>query len=188
MINISYKDIITPQLLQGAIENNEMHGFRQDFHILHCLIKIHQPKTFLEIGTNVGRGISIISNAGQSFNIKCYSLDLPPELSHYSLQYPGNSIGSLCKLPFIQLLANSLEFDYSSIYPMEGFFIDGEHDFLHANYESKEAIKSQAKLIIWHDADMPPVMSAILDAFDNNTDYDLYRVIDTRMAYALRKQ
>src|SRR5258708_3615758 len=167
MIFLSYKNIVTEELLKGAMENNEMEGFGQDFHILHCLIKIYKPKTFLEIGTNLGRGIAIISNDGQEFNMKTYSLDLPPELAHYSLQYPSdeggkNRIGSLCNLPFTQLLGDSLTFDYSNIYPIEGFFIDGEHDYIHAHHESREAIKSGAKLISYHDSNIPQIIPALI--------------------------
>lgn len=189
MKKVYYKDIVTKELLQGAIENNEYIGFREDYHILHCLLRIHNPKSVFEIGTNMGTGTQIIKNAVPYAEV--FSLDLPTELAHVSLQHPinegkGDSVGNKCKLPFTQLRGDSMLFNYSK-YPCEAYFIDGEHDFIHANHETKEVLKNNPKIIIWHDSDMEPVYDAILEAFDGNTKYDLFRVIDTRIAYALRK-
>lgn len=184
----TYADIVTPELLAGAIENNEFHGFREDYHVLHCLLKIHQPKTFLEIGTNLGRGTMIIKNAlGE--DSKVYSLDLPTELAHISLQHPineghGDKVGSLCTLPFIQLRGDSMTFDFSQ-YPCEGYYIDGEHDFEHPFRESIKISELRPKLIVWHDSDIECVFEAITEAMANEP-YTLYRVTDTRIAYAVR--
>ena len=153
---IKYVDLATPELIVGAVENLEpMEGFREDFHILHCLVKIHKPKTFLEIGTNLGTGVSIVYNAGLDYGIKVSSLDLAEEFKDLSLQYPGKDmIGTRCKIPYTQLLGDSMTFDYESIYPIDGWFIDGEHDYKHAHHESVQAIKSNAILIVWHDSDI----------------------------------
>lgn len=189
MKTIYYKDIVTKELLEGAIENNEYHGFREDYHVLHCLLKTHEPKSVFEIGTNMGTGTKIIKNALPQSEV--FSLDLPTELAHVSLQHPinegkGDSVGNKCKLPFTQLRGDSMLFDYS-INPTEAYFIDGEHDFKHPNHETKEVLKNNPKLIIWHDSDMEPVYNAIINAFKDNQYYDLFRVVDTRIAYALRK-
>ncbi len=195
MIRQSYKDIVTPELLKGAIENNEYPGFLEDYHILHCLLKIYQPKTFLEIGTNRGRGTSIIKNAlGEDSTV--YSLDLPTELAHISLQHPineghGDKVGELCKLPYTQLRGDSMKFDFSQ-YPCDGFFVDGEHDFDHPFRETTEILKGCPRLIVWHDSDIKEVWEAIYTALANlksnapvNKYYTLYRVTDTRIAYAV---
>jgi lipopolysaccharide assembly outer membrane protein LptD (OstA) len=78
-------------------------------------------------------------------------------------------------------------FDYKTIYPINGWFIDGEHDTLHAEHECKEAIKSKAKLIVLHDADMSEVMQGIFSSSKNGKNYELYRVDGTRILYAVRK-
>lgn len=205
MINQTYSDIVTPELLAGAIENNEFEGFREDYHVLHCLIRKYQPKTFFEIGTNMGTGTNIICNAilpsDRKYDVGLkgivYSLDLPTELAHISLQHPisegkGDKVGINCKFAYTQLRGDSMEFDYSK-YPCDAYFIDGEHDYQHPFVETREVVRNKPKLIIWHDADISEVWKAITDVFNDTGlwvkegEYDLYRVTDTRIAYALRK-
>lgn len=197
MINQTYNDIVTPELLAGAIENNEYEGFREDYHVLHCLIRKYKPISLLEIGTNMGTGTNIICNAGKNWLMQVYSLDLPTELAHASLQHPvsegkGDKVGSNCKFHYTQLRGDSMTFHFSQ-HPCEAYFIDGEHDYDHPSRESAEAFKQLPKIIIWHDADIAEVWKAISDASEFANDwiqganYDLYRVTGTRIAYALRK-
>ena len=187
MNQTTYANIVTPELLQGCIENNEYHGFLQDYHVLHCLLRLHNPKSVFEIGTNMGTGTNIICNALP--NAKVYSLDLPTELAHVSLQHPinegkGDAVGSKCSRLFTQLRGDSLEYDYSQ-HPCDAYFIDGEHDYLHAYYEAREAVKLSPALVIFHDSDIKEVYKGITDAF-YGSDYQLYRVTDTRIAYAIK--
>lgn len=187
MITQTFKDIYTDELAEGAILNTEYHGFREDYLILHCLLRKYQPKSVYEIGTNCGVGTKIIKNAVP--NAMVYSLDLPTELAHISLQHPinegkGDRVGHKCDLPFTQLRGDSMEFDYSK-YPCEAYFIDGEHDFEHPFHETTEIIKLDPKLIVWHDSDIPEVFEAITKSLTD--DYELFRVFDTRIDYAVRK-
>lgn len=189
MKKVTFSDVVNKELSKGAILNEEYTGFKDDYLVLHCLVKKYDPKTFLEVGTNMGTGTNIICNANP--DMKVFSLDLPYELADVSLQSPvsegkGMNTGSYCKFPFTQVWADSTKYDYSQLYPIEGWYIDGEHNYANPNHESKEAIKSGAKLIIWHDTDMPEVYRAIIDAFDCNNDYTLYRVEGTRISYAVR--
>lgn len=182
------KEIITDELAKDAIINNDHEGFPKDYLVLHCLLKMYKPKTFLEIGTHKGTGTKIIKNA-LGPESKVYSMDLPPNLGHTSWNY-SNDVGVHCDLPFIQLRDDSTKFNYESIYPIEGWFVDGEHNYDNPFHESKEAIKSGAKLIVWHDANIMDVYLSIMDAFDafkDNNDYDLFRVEDCRIAYAVKK-
>lgn len=188
MIEQKYSDIVTPELLTGAIENNEYQGFREDYHVLHCLIRKYQPTSLFEIGTNMGTGTNIICNAGKSWIIKVYSLDLPTELAHISLQHPisegkEDKVGMNCKFGYTQLRGDSMKFDFSQ-YPCDAYFIDGEHDKEHVERETYKAC-AYAKLIIWHDADIEGVWHGIESGLSSY--YKLYRVTDTRIAYALRK-
>jgi predicted O-methyltransferase YrrM len=189
MINQTFTDIYNHQIGIDAIINNEFTGFKEDYLILHCLLRLHNPKSVFEIGTNMGRGTEIICNAVP--NATVYSLDLPTELAHISLQHPineghGDKVGSLCKRPFKQLRGDSLQFIFKD-YPCEAYFIDGEHDRLHVYTETIGAIFCKAKLIIWHDADIPVVMDGILAGLSTSKNYELYRVTDTRIAYAILK-
>jgi predicted O-methyltransferase YrrM len=186
MIYQNYSDVVTDDLAKGAILNPEFPGFLEDYLVLHCLIRKYKPKTFLEIGTKVGTGTNVICNAGEPWGMKVFSLDLPQEWGNRSNQYAGAKlIGSVCKRKFTQLWNDSMEFDYEGGY--EGIFIDGEHDYHHPFHESVESMKAGIGLIIYHDADITEVGNAIENVYKHNTEYTLYRVENTRMAYAIKK-
>ena len=94
MIEQLSKDILYD--IEDAILNEEFTGFKEDYLVLHSLIRKYQPDTFFEIGTNMGTGTNIICNAmGFSDDVlnigQVYSLDLPTELAHISLQHPIRS-------------------------------------------------------------------------------------------------
>lgn len=185
MIKINSSDIVTEKLSKGAIIHEH---FAMDYLVLHCLIKKYLPKTFLEIGTNMGVGTNIICNANPK--MKVYSLDLPYELSNMSKQSPvsegkGENTGSKCTFPFTQLWGDSTNYDYKKHYPLEGWYIDGEHTYDNVYKESFESVCSNPKIVIWHDTDIPEVYQAIMDVYDGNSDYDLYRVEDTRISFGL---
>lgn len=192
MYGIDKSQIISEERMKGAILNTDFEGFVDDYAVLHCLIKIYKPKRFCEIGCNMGVGTKIIKNAIGDGEV--FSLDLPTELAHKSLQSPisegkGDKVGSMCNLPFTLLRGDSMTFDYSGLYPIDGWFIDGEHDYEHPNHETREAIKMGSNLIVFHDANIECVYNAIVEAFKGEEYfYDLYRVIDTRIAYAVKKQ
>ncbi len=189
-------DIITLELEKGAIYNDEYVGFHHDYLVLHCLLRKYKPRKFLEIGTNCGVGTQIIKNA-LGDNSLVYSLDLPTELAHISLQHPinegkGDRVGSKCTLPYIQLRGDSMKFDYWTIGNIDGAFIDGEHDYEHPYHETMKIVELQPNIIIWHDSDIPEVWDAINDGLKDaefwnpKFQYKLYRVEDTRIAYALK--
>lgn len=192
--HLTYNEIVTDELLDGNIDNDEFQGFLQDYRVLHCLIRKYKPASFLEIGTNCGVGTNIICNAGKE--MKVYSLDLPTELAHISLQHPisegkGDNVGSRCKFPFTQLRGDSMTFDFSK-YPCEGYYCDGEHSFKNVCRETEQIlIKCYPIIMIFHDSDLPEVEAGILKAFERNRlirdNYDLFRVTGTRIAYVLRK-
>tara|TARA_R110000868_G_scaffold150976_2_gene374539 strand:- start:9457 stop:10113 length:657 start_codon:yes stop_codon:yes gene_type:complete len=185
-----FEDIHTPELENGAIYNDDYDGFHQDYLITHCLIKKYQPKKICEIGTHFGLGTYIIKNAsGQDSNL--FSLDLKPEQRHLSEQWPGN-IGHKCKLPFTQLWGDSKEFDFTSLHPFDAFYCDAEHTYENVLIETKKMIDSDAWLIIYHDSDIDGVYKGIIDGFNekkktNKQKHILFRVIDTRIMYALSR-
>jgi hypothetical protein len=183
----TFADIFTKELAVDAILNTEFPGFKEDYLILHCLLKLHKPNSVMEIGTNMGRGTEIICNAARPADV--YSLDLPTELAHISLQHPisegkGDKVGSLCKRPFTQLRGDSMTFDFSQ-YPCDAYWIDAEHTETAVKHETKQAVKCKAKLIVWHDSDIPEVMAGILAGIGKR--YEVYRVENTRICYALKK-
>ena len=189
--NVKFSDVYERDLCRDAVINAEFEGFPLDYYLVHTLMRRYKPATIFEIGTNMGTGTKILKNA--CMDAAVFTLDLPTELAHQSLQSPlsegkGDKVGRNCNLPFVQLRGDSMTFDYSK-YPCEAYFIDGEHDYYHPYHETKEALKQNPKLIVWHDADIDAVRRAIIDATNLviEKDYDLFFVTDTRIAYALKK-
>jgi predicted O-methyltransferase YrrM len=179
---IQFNDVFNTELSSDAIIRNEK-GFENDFLVIHCLIRQYRPSNLFEIGTCEGAGTMIIKNAIGSGTV--YSLELPPGESAYALS--KESIGSRCSLPFVQLFGNSMSYDYSRNFPIESWFIDGWHDYEHVYYETTQALFSNPLLIMWHDTDIPEIFKAVLDVLEESSQYDVYRVVDTRMTYAVRK-
>lgn len=184
MQNKTIEEIVTPEFSHNAIINNRHPGFKEDYLVIHCLIRKYKPASLFEIGTNTGFGTKIIKNAiGEG---KVFSMDLPVEEFRKIQKYPSEP-GLECDLPFTQLYADSLSFDYSK-YPCEAYFVDGAHDFEHVFHETKEIIKLSPRLIIFHDVDIPEVMKGVWHAFLDpfSAYYNRYRVTDTRIAYAVK--
>lgn len=186
-----YKDIVTQELIKNTLDHDVHTGFLEDYRVISALLKIYKPKSLFEVGTNVGGGINVMKTALPELEI--FSLDLDYEtMKLNSKQYPigangEDRVGSNASVPFTQLRGDSLKFDYGQ-HKCEAYYIDGEHDTLHAEHESLQAFAQAPKLIIWHDSDMPEVMTGIETAYSkNNKHYAIYRVTDTRIAYAVRK-
>lgn len=190
MIKQRKSDIVTSELMTGAILNNRHHGFIDDYAVLHSLIKIYEPKSIFEFGCNTGFGTKIMCNAAGP-ECKVTSFDLPTEECHVSLQHPlnegkGDIVGRECTFPFTLLRGNSYTYDFSKVGEFDFAWIDSEHNYEVPLIEAKAAIAAKAKVIAFHDSDIDVVYQAIRDAFENQP-YELYRVVDTRIAYAVRK-
>lgn len=191
----TFNDIYSDELAEGAIINDRHEGFRQDYLMLHCLLRKHKIKSCFEIGTHVGWGTQIIINAIWSktdfYPPKVYSLDLPDEEAYKSEQHTtkhsNGTTGSKCTLPYIQLYGDSRTFDYSK-YPVEAYYCDAEHSYENVFRETTAMIKMKPKLIVYHDADTPNVYNAIVDSFGDNKEYELRRIMDTRILYALKNE
>lgn len=187
-----FADEYIDEAARGAILNTDYPGFKEDYIVLHCLMRLSKAKSVFEIGTNMGKGTAIICNALPFADV--YSLDLPFELVHRSLQHPinegkGDNVGRFCKFPYTQIRADSMMFDYER-QPCEAYYIDGEHTFTNVYHETTQVLKCNPKLIVWHDSDIPEVYDGIVKAFDdakNGDKYELTRVEDTRIMYAKNK-
>lgn len=179
----TFEEIVTPELSKGAIINNRHPGFKEDYLVIHSLIRKYQPASLFEIGTNTGFGTKIIKNAmGDGLVI---TMDLPVEEFRKIQTYPDRP-GLECNLPFTQLFGDSLSFDYSK-YPCEAYFVDGAHDYWHVFHEAFEILKLNPRLIIFHDADIDEVALGIADAFDlNGEHYAKTRVTGSRILFAER--
>ena len=176
---------------KDALIHDAYIGFKEDYLCIHSLFRKHKPDTVLEIGTYIGNGVNVIARAVPT--AKIYSLDLDYDTMRLnSKQYPidvngEDRVGSAVTVPYIQLRGDSLRFDYNSLMPIDAWYIDGEHDYIHVLHESTQAFLSRAKLIVWHDSDITDVYRGIVDASTDYDSYELYRVFDTRIAYAVKK-
>lgn len=178
---------------EDAIIHDAHTGFKEDYLVLHSLLRRHRPNSYFEVGTNIAAGLNVAMNAIYKYNFeaKIYSLDLPYEtMRENSKQYPigengEDRVGSAAKFPFTQLRGDSLYFVYED-YPCEGYFVDGEHDFEHVLHETKSILKCNPKIVIFHDSDILGVLNGILNAIDGKP-YEIYRVTDTRISYLLPK-
>lgn len=190
MQDISYEDVVKIPLSDGAILRNDFPGFREDYLVLHCLIRKILPKTFIEIGTSTGSGTNVICNAiGQG---SVFSIDVPPGTDP-SIIYPNHEdghpgqAGATCRFPYVQLFGFSEQFDYSPYYPIEGWFIDAKHDYPHCSLDTLNALKASPRLIVWHDMQMEGVDEAVRTVMGSRSDYDVRRVLGTRIAYGEKK-
>lgn len=186
----TFDDTYSDELAAGAILNERHEGFKQDYLVLHCLLRKHKIKSCFEIGTHVGWGTKIIKNAlGE--DSKVYSLDLPDEEAWKTDQHPtvnpNGETGSKCDLPYEQLFGDSRHFDYSK-YPVEAYYCDGEHSYTNVYIETAAMLEQKPKLIIYHDADSENVYNGAMDALGVNNDYEKYRVVGTRILYFLKKE
>lgn len=187
MNKIEFDKIVTKELIGDAILNNEFIGFKEDYSVIHCLLKKWEPKSIFEIGTCTGMGCKVMENA--SPKSKIITLDI-------------NVCGGLCSEKIKKIVGDSMTFNYSDFYPIDCWFIDGNHVYENAYHETTEAIKANSKYIIYHDADIDEVYKGILDAFKDSgyyENYDLFQVINppfiyssskkntTRVAYAIKK-
>jgi hypothetical protein len=183
MITKQFNDIVTDELMKGAVLIDGFKGFLQDYSVLHCLLKIYNPKSVFEIGTSVGDGTNLITNALP--NAKVYSLDLPFGKGDKPLYSGGKDYtGINCKRPFTQLRGDSTTFDYS-LYPCEAYFVDAGHFYDNVLAELSHVINQMPKIIILHDSDIPEVWEAIMDTYSALDYYELYRVEGTRISYLL---
>ena len=186
-IETPYEAIVTPELSAGAILNEGFPGFREDYLLLHCLMRREQPKRVMEIGTNIGNGTKIIKNAVPDAEV--FSLDLPPDQVHKSLIRAGDGgsrVGSACRgLDYTQLHGNSLTFDFTPYAPLDAWFIDGDHVYENVLLESKQAEATGAHLIVWHDCDIKGVWRGVTEVMQDSG-FTLHRVSTTRIGFALR--
>ncbi len=178
---VSFKDVFKPELSFDAIVRDE-EGFENDFLLLHSVIREYQPKNIFEIGTCEGKGTLIVKNAIREGIV--YTLELPAGEGPYNIS--ADRIGVKCTLPFVQLIGDSMTFDYSTYFPIDAWFIDGWHDYEHVYYETEQAILSDPKLLVWHDSDVQEVFQAIIDVMQYHPNYIIFRVVDTRVTYAVK--
>jgi hypothetical protein len=193
---IEYSSIVKLPFSKNAIIRKDFPGFQEDYLVIHCLIKKYKPERFMEIGTSTGLGTNVICNAMEInrywFNKKkVFSIDVPPNTDP-DVIYPEKEdghpkiAGALCKYPYTQLFGNSQEFKFSKYYPLDGWFIDGKHSYQYCINDTKAALLSNPKIIIWHDVQIDGVKSAIVESIKNNLEYNLFLVKDTRIAYSIR--
>jgi hypothetical protein len=195
---IAYDEVVTPALSRGAVKRRDFPGFREDYLVLHCLIRAHRPERFFEIGTSVGLGTKVICRALSSRRFRpdtrdrVFSLDVPPGTDP-TVIYPEaedghpDKAGRLNPYPYTQLFGDSKSFDASPYLPLDGWFIDGKHDYEYARADTQLALSADPRLIVWHDFQIEGVAEGAEAATAERSEYRLKRVADTRIAFAVRE-
>ena len=187
VIEQKYEDVLFD--IDDALINNSHPGFKEDYLVLHSLLRKYKPDSVFEIGTCSGQGVNIISKALIIPEAKIYSLDLDYEsMMKNPKEHPigpngEDRVGNAVNVDYTQLRGDSLTFDYTQ-YPCEAYFVDGCHNQKHVETESFNAQNLNPKIVIFHDANIPEVWSGITSV--RNTKYNLHRVLGTRIAYYLR--
>lgn len=198
MKKISFSRIVTDRYIKGALIRNDFPGFKEDYLTIHCLIKKYKPFRFMEIGTSTGKGTNVICNAMGISRFfpknweRVMSLDVPPGTDSKKI-YPGaedghpRRAGMYCKRKYLQLYGNSIKFDFEPFYPIDAWFIDGKHNYEYAKKDTLQALKSEPKLVIWHDMQIEGVEKAVIEVMKKYKSYSLFRVKDTRIGFAVRE-
>jgi len=193
---ISFDSLVTPALSKGASVRNDFPGFREDYLALHCLIRKYKPQSFFEIGTSSGRGTKVICKAMSRRRFwpdtreRVYSLDVPPGTDS-SILYPDGEdghparTGSKNPYPYTQVFGDSMTLDVSPYLPIDGWFIDGKHDYEHARSETLTALSTEPSIIIWHDMQIDGVLRGVSEAMLSAPDYRNRRIDGTRIGYAV---
>lgn len=197
---LAYKDIVIAPYSTGAIERKDFPGFHEDYMVIHSLLRKYKPDNLLEIGTSTGIGTNVICNAmgvrrgvvGRLFDKKkVISIDVPPGTDPgviYPEKEDGHPIqaGMNCTFPYTQLFGSSINFDFKPHYPLVAWFIDGKHNYEYCSKDTKQALKADPDLIIWHDVQIKGVHDAVVDIMSKQPQYHLYRAGDTRVAFATK--
>jgi hypothetical protein len=194
---VSYGEVVRPEFEKGAFKRRDFPGFGEDYLVLHCLIRRHWPERFFEIGTSVGLGTRVICRAISRRRLwpdtrdRVFSLDVPPGTDP-SIIYPDGEdhhpakAGARNPYPYRQLFGDSKSFDVRPYLPLDGWFIDGKHDYEYARADTLLALSADPRLIVWHDFQIEGVAKGVGDAIENGPEYGLKRVAGTRIAFAVR--
>jgi hypothetical protein len=182
MKKVPYSQVVKNEYATRLLTNTEFPGFDQDYYVIQCLLMEWRPSSVVEIGTCTGNGSRIMRHCLPDARLS--TVDIV-------------ECGHLCPHDVRKIVADSMHFDFTTLYPVDCWFIDGEHSYRNVLKESGEVVRSGAPFAIFHDADIPEVAAAIENGFEG-TGYDLFHVVGpgrlysstglnvTRVAYAIK--
>lgn len=198
----AYDHIVTRPYCDRARVRTDFPGFREDYLAIHSLLRRHSPRSVLEIGTSTGLGTNVICNAlgvprsgwrgrfRSASDVRVYSIDVPPNTDPRIIYpeaedgHPAEA-GADCVFRYTQIYGDSTAFDFSPLYPLDAWFIDGKHNYEYVRKDTEQAVRAAPNLIIWHDLQIPEVERAVADTMRSEP-YRVNRVAGTRVGYALR--
>jgi hypothetical protein len=196
--SVTYEEIVRPELARGAVKRRDFPGFREDYLAIHCLVRKHAPERLFEIGTSTGRGTKVICRAMSprrwrkpETRNRVFSLDVEPGTDP-AIIYPDGEDGHPEQpgrdnpYPYTQVFGNSKDFDPSPYLPIDAWFIDGKHDYDYARSDTLLALRTEPRLIIWHDLQIEGVERAVAETMADVSGYTVRRVAGTRVGFAVR--
>ena len=98
---IDYFSIINDESIKNAHINNGFIGFKEDYLVIHCLLKQWQPTNIFEVGTANGEGCLVFKTALP--DIKITTIDI-----NY-----GPTFGRLCPVDTTMIVGDSTNYDYT---------------------------------------------------------------------------
>lgn len=196
---INYESIVKLPYCKEAVIRDDFPGFKEDYIAIHSIIRKFKPNRIMEVGTSTGLGTNVICNAMMvqkgilgflHGKRKVISIDVPPG-TDAAIIYPDGEDGhpqkpgENCSYPYTQIFGSSIKFDFTPYYPIDAWFIDGKHDYEYCSKDTKQALKSDPYLIIWHDMQIKEVYRAVVDTMSGKS-YKVFWINSTRVAYAIK--
>jgi hypothetical protein len=194
-----------PEIALEAVVNNkaiEIYPFPYEdgqlpdyeARILMAILRAHQPKAVLEIGTFFGHTTLRMAKTLPTATI--HTIDLPPNSSlvdktdHHLInrRKVGREFRNRPECSrIVQYLADTATFDFIQIKEPRPtfFFIDGSHSYEYCKNDSEKcyALCNGHGTFVWHDADMnhPEVLKFLEEWYANGRDIRI--IAGTRLAY-----
>jgi tetratricopeptide (TPR) repeat protein len=183
----------------GQLDTSQaIHGFTPppDTHVVLTLLAHSQARRILEIGTAAGHMTANRTHWSPADAV-VYSLGITDDLQvpTTAAQRPedpprahfgrfANHFGKAGKVMFIT--ADSRQFDFARLGPLEYVFVDGAHDLEHVLSDSRNAYEQlqPGGCLVWHDLDNPTPWVQVRQALEQLPVAEpIYHVAGTQVAF-----
>ena len=171
-----------PFLNQWFVEGREL-------SVLEALIRRYDVKSVLEIGVNKGETAKRLLDANNGIErymgieITEAAIDTMNPHQRAERVRAGKDVGVEARKDrrFKTFISTGGSRDFQSVAKYDLVFIDGNHAYEYAKFDSELARKLDAKVIVWHDYGTEPGVTKAVDE-----EKDVIRVLRTKVAYWIR--